>query len=122
VTYRQTLDEMVGADVLLLMDTLDRHIGVPAKLYEYLGAGRPVLATGESGGDLAAVLGESGVPFRIARPNDPAAIRSAVVEMVRGVADHTLPAVRDEARRQFTREALAGRLAALLDSLRKAKS
>jgi glycosyltransferase involved in cell wall biosynthesis len=122
VTYRQTLDEMVGADVLLLMDTLDRHIGVPAKLYEYLGAGRPVLATGESGGDLAAVLGESGVPFRIARPNDPAAIRSAVVEMVRGVADHTLPAVRDEARRQFTREALAGRLAALLDTLRKAKS
>ncbi|MGL4554704.1 MAG: glycosyltransferase, partial [Gemmataceae bacterium] len=120
VTYRQTLDEMAGADVLLLMDTPNRHIGVPAKLYEYLGAGRPVLATGESDGDLAAVLGESGVPFRIAGPNDPAAIRSAVVDLVSGVANHTLPAVRDDARRRFTREALAGRMASLFDTLRKA--
>jgi len=122
VTYRQTLDEMAGADVLLLMDTLNRHIGVPAKLYEYLGAGRPVLATGESGGDLAAVLGQSGVPFRIARPDDPAAIRSAVVDLVNGVANHSLPPVCDDSRLRFTREALAGRLARLFDSLRGARS
>lgn len=121
VTYRQSLEEMARADVLLLMDTPHRLIGVPAKLYEYLGAGRPVLATGETNGDLAAILKESGVPFRIAGPNDPAAIRSAIVELVRGIAGGSLPPIQDEARRQFTREALAGRLASLFDSLRRSR-
>jgi glycosyltransferase involved in cell wall biosynthesis len=119
VTYRQTLDEMVAADVLLLMDTPHRQIGVPAKLYEYLGAGRPVLATGEQNGDLAAILKQSGVPFRIARPNDIEAIRSAVVDLVRGVADQTLPPIDHTARQQFTRLALTGKLADLFDTLRK---
>lgn len=122
VTYRQTLDEMASADVLLLMDTPNRQIGVPAKLYEYLGAGKPVLATGENHGDLAAILGQSGVPFRIARPADSVGIRQAVVELVTGVAEGTLPPVDDAARRQFTREALAGRLAELFNTLLKSRS
>jgi glycosyltransferase involved in cell wall biosynthesis len=122
VTYRQTLDEMATADVLLLMDTPNRQIGVPAKLYEYLGAGKPVLATGESHGDLAAILSQSGVPFRIARPNDPVGIRGAIVALVRGVAQGTLPPVDDAARRKFTREALAGQLAELFNRLIKVRS
>lgn len=121
LTYKQALAEMCSADVLLLMDTPGRLIGVPAKLYEYLGAGRPVLALGESGGDLEIVLRQSGVPFRLAPPGDPGRIRQALGELVAGVASGTLPAVDDAARRRFTREALAGQLAALMDTLRGAK-
>jgi len=117
--YRQTLDMMINADVLLLLDTPQRRIGVPAKLYEYLGAGKPVLATAESEGDLAAILKQSGVPHRIAPPHNPAAIRQALIELVCGVAGGTLPNVDDALRRQFTREALAGRLAELFQQLLK---
>ena len=39
---------MVQADVLLLLDTPGRQAGVPAKLYEYIGAGRPILALAEA--------------------------------------------------------------------------
>jgi glycosyltransferase involved in cell wall biosynthesis len=121
VSYQQTLHEMVAADILLLMDTPHRQIGVPAKLYEYLGAGRPVLATGEQNGDLAAILGQSGVPYRIAPPKNSVAIRTALIELVQGVAQGTLPAMDDARRRQFTRSALAGKLAELFETLRKAR-
>jgi glycosyltransferase involved in cell wall biosynthesis len=112
IPYTRALDEMAGADVLLLMDTPGRTVGVPAKLYEYIGAGRPVLALGERGGDLAQVLEQSGIPYRIAPPGDREAIASALAELAQLSADDW-PAPADPHR--FSREAIAGRLAALLE-------
>ncbi len=111
VPYAQALNEMAGADVLLLMDTPGRTVGVPAKLYEYIGAGRPVLALGERGGDLAQVLEQSGIHYRIAPPGDPAEIAKALAELAH-ISDADLPARGDPHR--FSRESIAGRLAALL--------
>jgi glycosyltransferase involved in cell wall biosynthesis len=112
VSYARALREMAGADVLLLMDTPGRRVGVPAKLYEYIGAGRPVLALGERGGDLAQVLEQSGLPHRIAPPGDPTAIARALAELA-PEAEAVLPPRANPHR--FSREAIAGRLAALLD-------
>ena len=112
VPYARALREMAGADVLLLMDTPGRTVGVPAKLYEYIGAGRPVLALGERGGDLAQVLEQSGIPYRIAPPDDRDAIAAALAELAHLSADGW-PARSDPHR--FSREAIAGRLAALLE-------
>ena len=117
VAYRDVLREMCEADVLLLMDSPNRKIGVPAKLYEYLGAGRPILATGDLGGDLEAVLRASGVPHRLAPCHDPNQIRTAITDLVSGVASGTLEAGPEESRRQFTRAALAGKLASLVRRL-----
>lgn len=115
VPYARALREMAGADVLLLMDSPGRTVGVPAKLYEYIGAGRPVLALGERDGDLARVLAQSGIRHRIAHPGDPAAIASALDELCREVepADPCATPRRDPHR--FSRESIAGRLAVLLD-------
>ncbi len=111
VSYDRALREMVEADVLLLMDSPGRAIGVPAKVYEYIGAGRPILALGERGGDLERVLSESGVPHRIAPPTDVDAIADALASLVsaatRGVSVDP---------HRFSREAITGRLAALLDA------
>ena len=117
VPYREVLREMCEADVLLLMDSPNRKIGVPAKLYEYLGAGRPILATGGLGGDLEAVLRASGVPHRLAPCHDTGRIRTAVTDLVGGVSRGTLEAGPEEQRRQFTRAVLAGRLAELVRRL-----
>ncbi len=114
VPYARALREMAGADINLLMDTPGRSVGVPAKLYEYIGAGRPVLALGEPAGDLARVLAESGIPYRIAPPGDSPAIAAALAELARESDDG--PRERTDPHR-FSREAIAGRLAALLDRL-----
>ena len=86
VPYEQSIRTMVEADVLLLLDSPGRRAGVPAKLYEYIGAGRPILALAEPESDVAWVLRESGVAHRIAPPLDPEAIRRALTELLQDPA------------------------------------
>jgi glycosyltransferase involved in cell wall biosynthesis len=115
-TYRETQEEMARADILVLLDSPGRTIGVPAKLYEYFGAGRPILALAEPDGDVAAVLRQSGVLHRIASPGNPAHIRQALCELdeSRNRADTAC----DRARlHSFTRERITQTLAHRLDAL-----
>jgi glycosyltransferase involved in cell wall biosynthesis len=117
VPYSEALAEMRRANILLLLDSPGRRAGVPAKLYEYLGSGRPVLALAEPDGDTAVVLQRSGVLHRVVAPGDVAAIRQALVELGEAVRTGR-PAVADpEALRQLTRESVAGDLAQLLTRL-----
>jgi len=114
VGYEQILREMCDADVLLLMDTPGRRIGVPAKLFEYFGAGRPILALGEADGDLATILAQSGTPHRIVRPDSAAAIRAALIDLPRLAATTPRPSSNLDGRLRFSRRRLAGQLADLL--------
>lgn len=116
VSYAQSLREMAEADVLLLLDSPGRRVGVPAKFYEYLGARRPILALAEPDGDLAWALRESGVPHRIARPMDVSAITRALTELLEAGGGAS-PLTRLVQREVFTRERMAQRLATLLDTL-----
>ncbi|MFO0891130.1 MAG: glycosyltransferase family 4 protein [Isosphaeraceae bacterium] len=114
--YSRAIEEMTRADVLLLLDTPGRRAGVPAKLFEYIGAGRPILALAEPGSDTATILRESGAMHRVAPPLDPTAIGRALADLIgelRLRADEP-PAAGDRGR--FTREALAADLARVLDS------
>lgn len=113
VPHREALQAMVDADVLVLLDTAGRKTGVPAKLYEFLGAGRPILALAEPDSDTASVLQSSGVEHRIARPNDAPAIEQALRELAAAPGGEDLA----PGRLQFTRECLTGQLAKWLDRL-----
>jgi glycosyltransferase involved in cell wall biosynthesis len=118
MSYQESLTEMCQADILLLLDTPGRKIGVPAKLYEYLGAGRPILATAEDDGDMAAILRESGVPYRLAPTGDVPRIRQALLDTVNGVAGGQMHGSADVVRQRFSREALAGKLAEMLNAVK----
>lgn len=61
VPYRAALEEMVRADALLVLQASNCNEQIPAKLYEYLRAGRPILALTDPRGDTAGVLREAGV-------------------------------------------------------------
>src|SRR5262249_32087584 len=109
VTYAEAVQAMTRASVLLLFESPGRREGVPATLYEYIGAGRPILALGESDGDLAWVLRESGAVHRIVSPKDPSAIGRALADLILAPApaDGDRTAEDDERRLPFTRDALA---------------
>jgi len=115
VPYFHALQAMMRARILLLLDTPGRRIGVPAKLYEYIGAGRPILALGERGGDLEWVLDESGVSHRIVPPDDRDGIGQALVELASGPSTEGGAAA--EYRLRFSRERIAGDLAVVLDAI-----
>ncbi len=116
-SYQETLNELCRADGLLLLGAPGRKLGVSAELYDYLGAGRPILALAEEG-DVSAVLRDSGVPHRLAPPGDGPRIRLALGEMVASLAGGQMPGVVEEARLRFSRQALAGKLAEMLNAVK----
>ncbi len=115
VSYAEALERMMRADILLLVHTPQWRIGVPAKLYEYLGAGRPILALAEPDSDIAWVLRTSKVLHRIAPPRDVPAIQQALLELTREVQAGSPAAPERDALQQFTRERMAQRFAECLD-------
>jgi hypothetical protein len=61
IPHREALAEIVNADGLLLFQAANCNHQIPAKVYEYLRAGRPILAMTDHTGDTAAVLKSFGI-------------------------------------------------------------
>lgn len=114
--YGLAIKEMLNADGLMLLQAANCNSQIPAKAYEYLRAGRPILALTDERGDTAALLRSAGVKA-IAPLDDAAAIGPvlrAFVEAVR-LGNAGNPAVATVS--QYSRRELTGRLAALLDEV-----
>lgn len=111
----ETLRRMTEADLLLLLAE-KFVIQIPGKTYEYLRAGRPILALTPEGA-LANLLRRIGGGL-VVNPNDTAGVQAAVMESVRrwkeGRANHTAD---PGAIAGFDRRVLAGRLTELFDRL-----
>ena len=61
ISYRAALEEMLRADALLVLQASNCNEQIPAKLYEYLRTGRPILALTDPDGDTAGVMREAGL-------------------------------------------------------------
>ena len=61
IPYREALAEMLTADGLLIFQGYTSNPAIPAKLYEYLRARRPIFALVDSEGDTAKTLKAAGV-------------------------------------------------------------
>jgi len=84
--HAQALARQRASDVLLVLgpEHPDAEVQVPAKLYEYLAAGRPILSLSRAGGAIEETLRAAAVPFERAEPDDPDAIAAALARAVRG--------------------------------------
>jgi hypothetical protein len=83
--HAQALARQRASDVLLLLgpEHEDPEVQVPAKLYEYLAARRPILSLSRAGGAIEEILRLADVPFERAEPDDPDAIAAALARVVR---------------------------------------
>lgn len=61
IPYEQALQEMLRADALLVMQAKGCNDQIPAKIYEYLRAGRPTICLSDPEGDTVGVLRQSGI-------------------------------------------------------------
>jgi glycosyltransferase involved in cell wall biosynthesis len=61
VPYREALAEMLRADGLLVMQAANCNEQIPAKIYEYLRAGRPVVCLSDPAGDTVGVVRRAGI-------------------------------------------------------------
>ena len=118
MSYVTALQELGRADLLLLLqasaDTVDL---IPAKVYEYLRAEKPILALVYPGAT-SELLGTVGGGWPV-DPRDAAALENSLAIAYNAWLSNSLVAysARPEAVRQFDRKALAGELANLFDRL-----
>ncbi|MBT0960581.1 glycosyltransferase [Denitromonas iodatirespirans] len=112
--YRDAIAEMQRADGLLVLQAGNCNHQIPAKLYEYLRARRPILGLADPAGDTGRQLAAAGVPL-VVPLEQPQAIREALGAFLtdparRALADEEIVAA--ASRRQRTAQ-----LAKLLDRM-----
>ena len=106
VGYVDALREMTQVDGLLVLQAANCNQQVPAKLYEYLRAYRPILCLTDPEGDTAAVLRQAGVS-RTARLDSAEDIAGLIRHHLKTGGNGLLPsaqAVADASRLQRTRQ------------------
>jgi glycosyltransferase involved in cell wall biosynthesis len=116
IPYRDALREMLLADGLLVFQSYTSNPAIPAKLYEYLRARRPIFAMVDADGDTAATLRAVG-SGTIASLESSDQIRKGLVEFLGLIRSGTAPLGDPTAIRGFARETHAVLLAALLDEV-----
>jgi glycosyltransferase involved in cell wall biosynthesis len=84
IPHGEALREMLQADGLLVMQAANCNSQIPAKLYEYLRARRPILGLTDPAGDTAVTLVKAGVTA-IAPLDSAAAIEAALRSFVDGL-------------------------------------
>lgn len=113
IAYRDALREMMDSDGLLLLQGRGNNDVIPAKVYEYLRARRPILALTDAAGDTAALLQSVGV-HTIAPMDDAGAIAGALARFIARTAEGTAPIAAPMAVARYSRAGMTGRLSALL--------
>lgn len=116
IAYREALSEMLGADALLVMQGANCNEQIPAKLYEYLRAGRPIFGLAEPAGDTGRTLTDLGYPF-VTPLESAEAIERGLPAFLQALRAGTLPVARRDVVDRYSRRALTGRFAALLDQV-----
>jgi len=114
VTYREALREMLRADGLLVLQASNCNQQVPAKLYEYFRARRPILVLTDPLGDTARVARDAGIEA-IAPLDDATAIARLLARFASDPASRSMAS--EEAIASASRRARTGQLAALLDEV-----
>ena len=83
IPYKKAVSEMLGADALLILQASNCNEQIPAKVYEYLRANRPILALTDSTGDTAKLLASCGIT-NVAALDDSKAIKTLLKGFLQG--------------------------------------
>ncbi|ADE15262.1 conserved hypothetical protein [Nitrosococcus halophilus Nc 4] len=114
ISYREALAEMLAADGLLVLQASNCNHQIPAKLYEYLHARRPILALTDPAGDTAGVLRRAGIET-IAPLDSATVIAAAFQDFVKRLQAGTVPGASEAEIARSSRRSRGASLAALLE-------
>ncbi len=114
VPYRQALAEMLDADGLLVMQAANCNEQIPAKIYEYLRANRPILTLTDPQGDTATTLRAAGATD-IARLDSAADIGRILPAFLAAIREGRAALPHRQAVANASREGRTAQLAGLLD-------
>lgn len=114
ISYKEALAEMLSVDGLIIFQAANCNHQVPAKIYEYLRARKPILALTDTKGDTAAVLENSGVESLIAALDDKQEIINKITKFLHEIKQGTFPVIPDDYINSHSREARTEKLAKIM--------
>ncbi len=116
VPYVDALQEMLNVNALMVFQAANCNHQIPAKIYEYLRAEKPILALTDELGDTASVLKKAEVGS-IVPLDDKEAIKRGLIEFIHQVKANSASRADDVVWKQHTRFARTEQLAKLLDDV-----
>jgi glycosyltransferase involved in cell wall biosynthesis len=114
--YHDALAEMLGADGLLVLQGASCNHQIPAKIYEYLRAGRPILGLADPAGDTGLLLAQNGVST-LAPLEGVASICATLMKFLQSLSSQGAVAHAVNDASAYSRRAQTAQLAALLDEV-----
>jgi len=117
IGYRQALAEMLSADGLILLQAANCNEQIPAKLYEYFRARRPLLGLATPEGDTGRALLEHGVRH-VAPLEDTLLVEEVLAAFIDAVRANQTTLTSDERVESMSRHGRARQLATLLEEVR----
>jgi len=115
VPYRQALDEMLAADGLMVFQGAMFNTQIPAKMYEYFRARKPIIGLVDPAGETARVLGRAGFDD-LASTDSAAAIASVLARFIDKVRSGQAAVASEDLIRSSSRQHRASELAAVFDA------
>lgn len=116
VPYRDALNEMLAADGLLVFQGKPFNNQIPAKIYEYFRARKPILSLADPAGETAKALTAAGF-HDLADMESPSAIAQALRVFVERIARGDATIASEELITASSRKYRAGELARVFDSI-----
>lgn len=116
IGYEAALTEMLTVDGLLVFQAANCNHQIPAKLYEYLRARRPILALTDPAGDTAQVMFDAGL-HSVAPLDDEQAIVEKLIVFIEDIRRNRGEIASDSAITQHSRQARTQLLAKVLDDI-----
>ena len=117
IPYRDALAEMLVVDGLLVLQGAPSNPAIPAKIYEYLRAGRPIFALVHHEGETATLLRKLGLG-EIVPLEDADAIAEGLRRFLRSVEERTAIVAAPAVIKPYSREHQTAALAELLGQAR----
>ncbi|MGH8729149.1 MAG: glycosyltransferase [Burkholderiales bacterium] len=114
IGYHAALSEMLSADALLVMQASNCNHQIPAKLYEYFRARRPILALTDLAGDTAATVNDAAGGVIVPLDSKPAIV-SEFPRFLQMVRKGRAPIATPGKVVQYSRKARTAELADLFD-------
>jgi len=106
---------MMRVDGLLIFQASSCNHQIPAKIYEYLRAGKPIFALTDPAGDTAGVLNGANIQT-ICPLDDKDAIKDKFITFLKNLKTGTASIADDESVKKYSREAMTSLLANLLNT------
>lgn len=116
VSYQEALSEMLAADGLLVFQGTPFNTQIPAKIYEYFRARKPIFGLLDPAGETARVLGKAGF-FNIADMMKEQEIEQALATFLTQIRDGQVHIATDQLIASSSRKYRAQQLAQVFDQI-----